>query len=53
MAHFARRFLEPAANALDACVPAIFEGVIDVNLGQGEVNVAVYKYKHRVRLKVS
>ena len=33
-------------NALDSCVPAytaVFEGVIDIDFGQGKVNVAVYK----------
>ena len=38
------RFIDPASNALDPCVPvfaAVLEGVIDVNVGLGEVGVQV------------
>ena len=34
---------ETATNALDPCVPAIFEGVIDIDLGKVKINVAAYK----------
>ena len=42
------RFIDPAANALDLCVhvfAAVLEGVIDIDIGLGEVTVAVYKYE--------
>ena len=40
------RFIEPAVNTLDPCIPAIFEGVIDIDYGKVKVNVTAYKYKH-------